>query len=425
MGEALYAQLSEDRPDIACRTYAPVGSHRDLLAYLVRRLLENGANSSFVAVAADDSVPVATLLRRPADIIGTAGNARHPNIRAAARSLSAASGRIRAASNSAMQRGAATRAGFGRSPARRPRPAAAKHRRSRRPDAGRTAAIGRGARAGSRRWSRTPARRARATILRTGRRSAGAAARAFHRAAADARAARPSTMRSPRCARPSISAATTPREGRKLFGDGEPLPGPTGESNRAAAARPRRLRRDLAVELSAGDLSGPGGGGADGRQRGGGKARRTDAADRGGGRAPAASRPACPPRRCISCPATAASARRWSRIPTSPASSSPARPRSRASINRDARRQGRPDRAADRGDRRHQRDDRRRHRAARAGRRRRRDLGVPLGRPALLGAAPAVRAGRRRRPHDRDDRGRRPRTADRRSRATSPPMSGR
>ena len=70
MGEALYARLSEDHPRLACRTYAPVGSHRDLLAYLVRRLLENGANSSFVALAADDSVPLATLLRRPADIIG-------------------------------------------------------------------------------------------------------------------------------------------------------------------------------------------------------------------------------------------------------------------------------------------------------------------------------------------------------------------
>jgi len=81
MGEALYAQLSEDRPTLAYRTYAPVGSHRDLLAYLVRRLLENGANSSFVALAADDAVPVATLLRRPADIIGAAANARHPNIR--------------------------------------------------------------------------------------------------------------------------------------------------------------------------------------------------------------------------------------------------------------------------------------------------------------------------------------------------------
>jgi RHH-type proline utilization regulon transcriptional repressor/proline dehydrogenase/delta 1-pyrroline-5-carboxylate dehydrogenase len=80
MGEALYARLTADRPTLACRTYAPVGSHRDLLAYLVRRLLENGANSSFVALAADNAVPVKTLLRRPADIIGSPDNARHPNI---------------------------------------------------------------------------------------------------------------------------------------------------------------------------------------------------------------------------------------------------------------------------------------------------------------------------------------------------------
>jgi RHH-type proline utilization regulon transcriptional repressor/proline dehydrogenase/delta 1-pyrroline-5-carboxylate dehydrogenase len=80
MGEALYARLSKDRSDIAYRTYAPVGSHRDLLAYLVRRLLENGANSSFVALAADQTIPVAKLLRRPADIIGGAERANHPNI---------------------------------------------------------------------------------------------------------------------------------------------------------------------------------------------------------------------------------------------------------------------------------------------------------------------------------------------------------
>ncbi|SHG13460.1 bifunctional proline dehydrogenase/L-glutamate gamma-semialdehyde dehydrogenase PutA [Bradyrhizobium erythrophlei] len=80
MGEALYAQLSADRPGLATRTYAPVGSHRDLLAYLVRRLLENGANSSFVALAADDAVPASTLLRRPAETIGTASDARHKKI---------------------------------------------------------------------------------------------------------------------------------------------------------------------------------------------------------------------------------------------------------------------------------------------------------------------------------------------------------
>ncbi len=80
MGDALYATLAEDHPELAYRTYAPVGSHRDLLAYLVRRLLENGANSSFVALAADDAVPVATLLQRPAEIIGSPERARHPKI---------------------------------------------------------------------------------------------------------------------------------------------------------------------------------------------------------------------------------------------------------------------------------------------------------------------------------------------------------
>jgi RHH-type proline utilization regulon transcriptional repressor/proline dehydrogenase/delta 1-pyrroline-5-carboxylate dehydrogenase len=80
MGEALYARLSGDNPKLAYRTYAPVGSHRDLLAYLVRRLLENGANSSFVALAADDAIPVKTLLRRLADIIGSAAQAHHPKI---------------------------------------------------------------------------------------------------------------------------------------------------------------------------------------------------------------------------------------------------------------------------------------------------------------------------------------------------------
>src|SRR5262249_1031588 len=44
MGEALYDALMADEPAAACRVYAPVGEHRDLLAYLVRRLLENGAN---------------------------------------------------------------------------------------------------------------------------------------------------------------------------------------------------------------------------------------------------------------------------------------------------------------------------------------------------------------------------------------------
>ncbi|QOZ54960.1 bifunctional proline dehydrogenase/L-glutamate gamma-semialdehyde dehydrogenase PutA [Bradyrhizobium sp. CCBAU 53338] len=80
MGEALYEQLAKDHPDIAYRTYAPVGSHRDLLAYLVRRLLENGANSSFVAQAADYRVPVPALLKRPVDLIVRPDRAHHARI---------------------------------------------------------------------------------------------------------------------------------------------------------------------------------------------------------------------------------------------------------------------------------------------------------------------------------------------------------
>lgn len=59
MGEPLYEPIVEqDGPGIACRIYAPVGGHEDLLAYLVRRLLENGANTSFVNRIADDELPL-------------------------------------------------------------------------------------------------------------------------------------------------------------------------------------------------------------------------------------------------------------------------------------------------------------------------------------------------------------------------------
>jgi len=80
MGEALYEALIADEPGVACRVYAPVGGHRDLLAYLVRRLLENGANSSFVSVAADPAVPVREILKRPREWIKDANHARHPRI---------------------------------------------------------------------------------------------------------------------------------------------------------------------------------------------------------------------------------------------------------------------------------------------------------------------------------------------------------
>ena len=80
MGEALYNAMLAEFPDAACRIYAPVGNNRDLLAYLVRRLLENGANSSFVSVAADPNVPIADVLARPQSFIATAQQARNRKI---------------------------------------------------------------------------------------------------------------------------------------------------------------------------------------------------------------------------------------------------------------------------------------------------------------------------------------------------------
>jgi RHH-type transcriptional regulator, proline utilization regulon repressor / proline dehydrogenase / delta 1-pyrroline-5-carboxylate dehydrogenase len=80
MGEVLYELLLATEPAVGVRVYAPVGSHRDLLAYLVRRLLENGANSSFVSVAADRAVPIARILERPESRIADASHARNPQI---------------------------------------------------------------------------------------------------------------------------------------------------------------------------------------------------------------------------------------------------------------------------------------------------------------------------------------------------------
>ena len=77
MGEDIYSALrTELGPVTACRIYAPVGSHKNLLAYLVRRLLENGANSSFVARLADPHVERSKLLLRPQLIIRGKSNAR-------------------------------------------------------------------------------------------------------------------------------------------------------------------------------------------------------------------------------------------------------------------------------------------------------------------------------------------------------------
>jgi RHH-type proline utilization regulon transcriptional repressor/proline dehydrogenase/delta 1-pyrroline-5-carboxylate dehydrogenase len=79
MGEALYDEVVEPmgRP---CRVYAPVGSHEDLLAYLVRRLLENGANTSFVNRIVDEQQPIDAIIADPVSRLAALPIKPHPRI---------------------------------------------------------------------------------------------------------------------------------------------------------------------------------------------------------------------------------------------------------------------------------------------------------------------------------------------------------
>jgi RHH-type proline utilization regulon transcriptional repressor/proline dehydrogenase/delta 1-pyrroline-5-carboxylate dehydrogenase len=81
MGESLYDQVvGPDKWDRPCRIYAPVGSHETLLAYLVRRLLENGANTSFVNRIVDPNVSIAELVADPVARARETGGTAHPRI---------------------------------------------------------------------------------------------------------------------------------------------------------------------------------------------------------------------------------------------------------------------------------------------------------------------------------------------------------
>jgi RHH-type transcriptional regulator, proline utilization regulon repressor / proline dehydrogenase / delta 1-pyrroline-5-carboxylate dehydrogenase len=81
MGEALYEQVvGAGKLDRPCRVYAPVGSHEDLLAYLVRRLLENGANTSFVNRLVDEQAPIAELVADPMARLAALPLKPHPRI---------------------------------------------------------------------------------------------------------------------------------------------------------------------------------------------------------------------------------------------------------------------------------------------------------------------------------------------------------
>ena len=99
MGEALHETVRKAE-GTRCRIYAPVGAHSDLLAYLVRRLLENGANSSFVHQITDVDVPAEAIARDPFEIVETQGPGSQPVDPQAGRDFRGKRAAIRAAGTS-------------------------------------------------------------------------------------------------------------------------------------------------------------------------------------------------------------------------------------------------------------------------------------------------------------------------------------
>jgi RHH-type transcriptional regulator, proline utilization regulon repressor / proline dehydrogenase / delta 1-pyrroline-5-carboxylate dehydrogenase len=80
MGRTLYDAVLATENNIRCRMYAPVGNHQELLPYLVRRLLENGANSSFVNRIIDKKIPIASIVKNPLVLVDACESSYHPNI---------------------------------------------------------------------------------------------------------------------------------------------------------------------------------------------------------------------------------------------------------------------------------------------------------------------------------------------------------
>jgi RHH-type proline utilization regulon transcriptional repressor/proline dehydrogenase/delta 1-pyrroline-5-carboxylate dehydrogenase len=81
MGTDLYSEvIGPQNLNVPCRVYAPVGTHEDLLPYLVRRLLENGANTSFVNRVVDETLPVRELVADPCETVRAFASIPHPRI---------------------------------------------------------------------------------------------------------------------------------------------------------------------------------------------------------------------------------------------------------------------------------------------------------------------------------------------------------
>ena len=386
MGDGVYREVMKSG-GMACRVYAPVGEHRDLLAYLVRRLLENGANSSFVHQLADPRVVPEELLASP---LAQA----HAGAQAEGLDLPVdLYGAMRRNSTGADLSCATHRAPLEAAVAAARVPVVAEAN-----PAQISAAMVR-LQGGYSGWSERPLVERAAIIRRAGdlldARLADYCAllvKEAHKTLGDCVAEVREAVDFCRLLR---------RPGR--IAPGRPAPArPDRRDEHAAPARPRRVRLHQPVELPAGDLCRPGGGGAGGGQHGGGQACRADPG-RGRRHGGAAARS----RRARGCTSTAARPGR-----DRGRGAGGRRPHRRRVLHRvnpggeadqpRAGRQGRPDRAADCRDWRLERDAGRLHRAARAGHRRGGAERLPFGRPALFGPAPAVRARGHRRRRDRD-----------------------
>ena len=336
MGETLYDQvLGADKLDVACRIYAPVGSHETLLAYLVRRLLENGSNSSFVNQILDPAIGIDELLRDPVEQAACRGRCAPSAHSAAGRPVRttaaqlirprpqrrAVAGGTRGAVCALPAPAVARRADAGRRRRERgrtandPQPSTA--RRSRRPRA-----------------VRRPRRRGSGP-----RRGAGKhdplVAHGIRRTRQDARSRRRIAGGTP--GRTDVAGGArgrqdTAQRARRSARGGRLLPllrQPTSRGGlrfrqRAASGRDRLHQ---SVELSARHFHRPDRGGARGRQRGAGQAGRTDAARSRHAQCGCCTRRAFRARRFNFCRATATSARCFAPMRGCAAFCSPARPR--------------------------------------------------------------------------------------------------
>ena len=324
MGEALYRRGGGAFGPLSVRTYAPVGAHEDLLPYLVRRLLENGANTSFVHLLLDDETPPEKVARDPITLV-EAQSGPHPRIPLPARSLWRPAQQRRRRFQYCRSYGIALAA---REPHVDERPivngmavAAAPLERVENPfDSPRLAGLPRPVRRRSTRPSPPPIRR-----NRPGTRAAASAAPQScapwrdaleaHRGALGgalpcARRARPGPMRSAKCARRRISAAITRCWRNGFRRAAQSLKGPAGETNALelhgrgvfACIQPWNFplaifTGQIAAALAAGNARA-------------GQTGRADAPDRRRGGAAVPRRPACRPMSCICC---RAAARPWAR----------------------------------------------------------------------------------------------------------------